>query len=411
MRRSKNLKSFFQSWRTLTAFIFVAAVAFMLVFGNVAASYFVRVLMATIVHAEEDGDGGGGGSGGGGGGDDDGGGGGGGSGGGGGGGSGGGTGTINGAPICMGTAPAVTFDWSFNINPDSVQLIISRAADDIQVFNNFLCGNGQVASCSTTSGSFTWTDGAVNTNYNWLMYGATGGQLNELIGSGSFATPASCTGPTGTIQGYKVKMPGNTLATPPSNETVTLDGGSPTTANPYFFTGLSSGNYIVAVSVPSGWSVGYTACTNDTTFHGNSPTPGSSASVTVPSGGYVDLWWHYTPPPGTIVFAAMLDGAPWGIQGVDSVIVNGSTPNSPVSNLTVPLNSYPNAPVGSYTYNFADPPGGPPRGYPPPAPPPGAPTLLGGGTTIWTFNFVTAALTNNASCGAINVPATVTAGQ
>jgi len=319
------------------------------------------------------------------------------------------------APTCSGTTPSVTFDWTVDtsgpyITPDDVQVIITQDSNGAQVFNQFICGDGAAQSCNQLAGSWTWTGGISSTAYTWLMYQHHYNSIDALIGSGSFTT-TNCAPAAGTIQGYKVKMPGNTLATPPSNETVTLDGASPTTANPYFFTGLSSGNYIVAVSVPSGWSVGYTACTNDTTCHGNSPTPGSSASVTVPSGGYVDLWWHYTPPPGTIVFAAMLDGAPWGIQGVDSVIVNGSTPNSPVSNLTVPLNSYPNAPVGSYTYNFADPPGGPPGANPQSVTPAASQSVIEGGTTIWTFNFVTAALTNNASCGAINVPATVTAGQ
>ncbi|MEK7599206.1 MAG: hypothetical protein AAB474_02005 [Patescibacteria group bacterium] len=111
-------------------------------------------------------------------------------------------------------------------------------------------------------------------------------------------------GPPGIIQGFKLKMPGNLAATPPGGETVRLDGGSPTAANPYFFTGVSAGTHTVSVSVPSGWSAGYTLCYSTQTncgaandpnnYHGASPISGSSVSVSVPSGGFADLWWHYT---------------------------------------------------------------------------------------------------------------------
>lgn len=100
--------------------------------------------------------------------------------------------------------------------------------------------------------------------------------------------------PTGTIQGYKVLMPGNVVGSPASEQTVSLDGGSPTTANPYFYVGVSAGAHTVAVTVPFNYDAGSTLCYNVTTCHDAAPTPGSSIGVAVPGGGYADLWWHYT---------------------------------------------------------------------------------------------------------------------
>src|SRR3989344_4139300 len=98
---------------------------------------------------------------------------------------------------------------------------------------------------------------------------------------------------TGVIQGFKL-VGDNVQQNPPAGETVTMDNGSPTTANPYFFTNVPAGNHTVSVTVPSGWSVGYTLCVNRTDCHGNTPTQGNSVNVDVPACGYADLWWHYT---------------------------------------------------------------------------------------------------------------------
>src|SRR3989344_1179697 len=67
-----------------------------------------------------------------------------------------------------------------------------------------------------------------------------------------------------------------------------------TNSNPYVFNSVSSGNHNVSVSVPAGWSVGYTLCYNDTTCHNNVPTSGNTATVNVPAGDFADLWWHFT---------------------------------------------------------------------------------------------------------------------
>ena len=98
------------------------------------------------------------------------------------------------------------------------------------------------------------------------------------------------------IQGYKVLMPNNQKAEPAASQTVSLAGGNSVTTNPYYLEELPPGNKTVSVSVPDKYTVGYTLCTNDTGCHGDKPTPGSSVSFDCPEDGYVDLWWHYTPP-------------------------------------------------------------------------------------------------------------------
>ncbi|MBI1934829.1 hypothetical protein HYS31_00155 [Candidatus Woesearchaeota archaeon] len=99
----------------------------------------------------------------------------------------------------------------------------------------------------------------------------------------------------GRIQGIKVKMPGNVQdAIPPSQETVYLDDALPTKTNPYFLDDVPAGAHKVSVTVPQGWSVGYTQCTNRVDCHQDVPTSGNSVNVNVPENGYVDLWWHYT---------------------------------------------------------------------------------------------------------------------
>ena len=128
---------------------------------------------------------------------------------------------------------------------------------------------------------------------------------------------------TGTIQGYKVLMPGNANAAPAAGQTVRLDGGSATTANPYFFTSVPAGNHSVSVTVPSGYRAGYTLCYNNTGCHGNAPTSGSSVTVNVPAGGYADLWWHYTPLPDLVIRNTGGSTSP-AINGPTSVVVGES---------------------------------------------------------------------------------------
>ncbi len=107
-----------------------------------------------------------------------------------------------------------------------------------------------------------------------------------------------------TVQGYKVVMPGNQAIQPASGQTVTLnDPATSVTAEPYFLYYQSAGkSRTVSVSVPAGYTVGYTLCYNNTGCHTNPPV--MSNTVTLPdnsfcgsSAGFADLWWHYYPPP------------------------------------------------------------------------------------------------------------------
>lgn len=109
----------------------------------------------------------------------------------------------------------------------------------------------------------------------------------------------NCTCPNYTIKGNKVKMPGNQSVAPFTGQTVTIDGGSPTTADPYSFT-ASPIDHTVAVSLPAGSSVGYTLCYNSEGCHTITSTPGSSVSVDSNQAinnvtNYADVWWHFTP--------------------------------------------------------------------------------------------------------------------
>ncbi len=108
---------------------------------------------------------------------------------------------------------------------------------------------------------------------------------------------------SGTIQGYKVKSTNfSTTDNPPSSQTVTLNGSSPTTANPFSFSNITLGtNYTVSVSVPSGWTSGYTICYGNTSCHSGAPTSGSSVVVNIPTSlplgqRYADIYWRLTPP-------------------------------------------------------------------------------------------------------------------
>src|SRR3989344_2606714 len=134
---------------------------------------------------------------------------------------------------------------------------------------------------------------------------------------------------TGTIQGYKVVGRGSNIE-PARSQTVRLDSGSPTTANPYYFRNVRSGSHTVSVSVPALWGVGYTLCYNRTDCHGNTPVAGRSVTVNVPAGGYADLWWHYSQPPPTCTLTA----APRSINAGDSTTISW-TLSSTVSNSTL----------------------------------------------------------------------------
>jgi hypothetical protein len=75
---------------------------------------------------------------------------------------------------------------------------------------------------------------------------------------------------------------------------VVIDSVGSTNSQPYIFSNIPSGPRSVGVTVPDGWSVGYTLCYNSNSCHTQTPTPGDHVTVDVPAGGYADLWWHYS---------------------------------------------------------------------------------------------------------------------
>src|SRR3989344_4999376 len=125
------------------------------------------------------------------------------------------------APVtCSGSSPNVAFNWVAD-NPDFA------GGNSVAIS---ITGIGVIASgLPVPSGSYTWTGGASNTTYNYsITYHSADFGSNHLLNSGTFSTP-NCAPATGTIQGYKVLMPGNNqTAVPPANETVTLSNSANT---------------------------------------------------------------------------------------------------------------------------------------------------------------------------------------
>ena len=101
---------------------------------------------------------------------------------------------------------------------------------------------------------------------------------------------------TALIKGKRVLMPGNIPDS--ATQTVWVTGGSPKSdANPYSLTVNAGTTYTVNVATRAGYTIGYTLCIDNIACHGQTPTPGTSATVIIPAGTghYADLWWHYTP--------------------------------------------------------------------------------------------------------------------
>ncbi len=110
--------------------------------------------------------------------------------------------------------------------------------------------------------------------------------------------------PVSTIEGYKVKMPGNVNVSPVAGQTINLDPLSAniigTTANPFVFANIVPGQHTVTATLPAvNYSVGYTLCNNAIDCHTSgigsftNYTMSASAVVDAPAGGKSDLWFHY----------------------------------------------------------------------------------------------------------------------
>lgn len=99
-----------------------------------------------------------------------------------------------------------------------------------------------------------------------------------------------------TVQGLKHKMPGRvTTSEPVRSQIITMDGTTSTGSQPFYFYDVPQGNHTFEASLPAvNYSVGYTACPDNTTCHNSIPiTMSNIASLTTGAGGYTDLHWYY----------------------------------------------------------------------------------------------------------------------
>lgn len=169
------------------------------------------------------------------------------------------------------------------------------------------------ATCPDT-GTTCWSCASYGSGYTVVCNG--NGTAGCASSSTPTPTPTRTPTPTPTpaprrIQGYKVMMPGNQAIAPASGQTVQIDAdpASSTTVNPYgtgysagaVWDNITAGNRLISVSVPDGYTVGYTLCYDVTTCHTTIPTMQNWVWVNVDAGHYADLWWHYYPPPSGCV--------------------------------------------------------------------------------------------------------------
>jgi hypothetical protein len=153
---------------------------------------------------------------------------------------------------------------------------------------NQWCTGAANITCNETTGTLSYNQGSCNAGL--ACYSGAGNVCRNPY----CPTDTDCSCPTFTIQGYK--QPNQS---PFSGQTISLDGGSPTTAQPYYFNNVAANTiHRVSASSPADSSVGYTLCYNNTNCHSNPPTSGSSVYICTNNPGttnYADLWWHYTP--------------------------------------------------------------------------------------------------------------------
>ena len=153
------------------------------------------------------------------------------------------------------------------------------------------------------------TNTNTNTNTNINTNTNTNTVENTFIGEHTF------------IQGYKISEGGSIFNNP--GATITVSGFNfnqsyGTSVNPYTTGAIPAGIYTITSSVPSGYIVSYATCTNCTNeeFAQKPYVNGSSFTVHAPSGGYVNLWWKYSPivtpppPPPSPTLGVVLTASP-----------------------------------------------------------------------------------------------------
>jgi len=153
---------------------------------------------------------------------------------------------------------------------------------------NQRCGGAANITCNETTGTLSYNQGSCNSGL--ACYSGAGNVCRNPY----CPTDTDCNCPTFRIQG--LKQPNQY---PFSGQTISLDGGSPTTDQPYFFTNVAANTiHRVSASSPPGSSVGYTLCYNNINCHSNPPTSRSFVYICTNNPGttnYADLWWHYKP--------------------------------------------------------------------------------------------------------------------
>ncbi len=152
------------------------------------------------------------------------------------------------------------------------------------------CGGAADITCSETTGQLTYNRGSCNSGL--ACHSGSGNRCRNPYCPGQ----TNCVCPKFTIQG--IKQPN---IDPFSNQQVFLDGVSPITSIPYFFTNVTANTvHRVSASKPPGSSVGYTICYDDINCHSNTPTLREEVYICTNQApdrvtDLVDLWWHYTP--------------------------------------------------------------------------------------------------------------------
>ena len=122
------------------------------------------------------------------------------------------------------------------------------------------------------------------------------GSIVYQVDKGLFLSIANPSAKT-TIQGYKIYQDGS--VTPASISTIRIAyteyGSSVQTSyntNPYIMSGGESGAYLITSSTPDGYAVFHSVAVNTDTFNF---VAGNVVNVVAPDGGYVNVWWKYTP--------------------------------------------------------------------------------------------------------------------
>ena len=216
------------------------------------------------------------------------------------------------------TNETFTLDWySSLVNVDSCKLYTPSNTTGISVAAN---ASGRSTDSLSTAGTYTYT---------LTCTGIDGRNVSQSVTVTAVYPPPR----SALMQGYRVLQ---NNAPDDSAQTVTIDGGPSSYENPYGFTVQAGTTYTARVPTRTGYTIGYTACTDRTDCHSGTPTSGNVASISVPSGSghYIDLWWHYTPSiaptpdlvaGGTAVPQTVIPSEPVALSSSVVNIVSGST--------------------------------------------------------------------------------------